>query len=611
MQYLVFDIETNGFVDELDRIHSLVIQDPETGEVWSCQDQPKKKYSKYHSVEFGLKLLQNADVIIGHNIIDFDIPAIQKVVPEWTYKRAVDTLVLTRLLWPNIKDIDFNTRKKKYPDLPGKRIGSHSLEAWGYRLKLNKGDFGTTTDWAEWSQDMQDYCEQDVAVNVRLWKRIVREMDKWGIDLNSRCVVLEHSIAFLMTKQKQNGFKFDVGKAAELYSKLSVRRDDIDRKLRDVFGLLIKPVGEVFPKASNSRYGYVKGCPYTKIVIQEFNPASRSQIAERLVKKYRWKPKDYTDSGQAKVDETILSGLPFPEAKLLAEYFMLEKRIGQLAEGTQAWLKQEKKGFIHGSVLTNGTVSGRASHAFPNVAQVPSCRAPFGKECRELFTVPKGWYLVGADMSGLELRCLAHVLHPWDKGKYGHTVLNGDIHTANQEAAGLPTRDHAKTFIYAFLYGGGPAKIGEIVGRGAAAGKQLIANFMSKIPAIKKLRQAIDREADKGWLTGLDGRRLKVRSKHSAVNLKLQSHGALLCKQWCVLIEQELLRLGYKHGWDGDFAFCAWVHDEVQIACRTKEIAEVVGRVCKEQAAIAGEMFDFKCPLDGEYGIGSSWAETH
>ena len=292
---------------------------------------------------------------------------------------------------------------------------------------------------------------------------------------------------------------------------------------------------------------------------------------------------------------------------------MVSKRLGQLSEGKAAWLLLVKStGFIHGSINPNGAVTGRATHSQPNISQVPNGEAPYGSECRALFGAPKGWTLVGADASGLELRCLAHYMARWDSGSYGEVLLNGDIHSVNQKAAGLPTRSNAKTFIYGFLYGAGDAKIGQIVGGSADIGKHLKAKFLRGLPALKALKDAVQAKSksDK-CLRGLDGRSIHIRSSHSSLNTLLQSAGALVCKQWVVLVERELQALGLKHGWDGDYALCAWSHDEIQVACRTQEIADIVKAVATAQVTVAGEIFKFRCRLNGEAKQGQTWAQTH
>ena len=293
-------------------------------------------------------------------------------------------------------------------------------------------------------------------------------------------------------------------------------------------------------------------------------------------------------------------------ATIMGEYFLLIKRLGQLGDGRQGWLKVERGGRIHGSCNTNGAVTGRATHAYPNVAQVPSLGAPYGKECRSLFTVGKGNVLVGVDVSGLELRCLAHYMAKYDGGAYGETVVNGDIHTVNQKAAGLETRSLAKTFIYAFLYGSGVANLGRLCGHGAKEGSQLKARFLKKIPALATLIERVQKASERGYLVGLDGRRLKVRSAHSALNVLLQSAGAIICKQWMVEFDKALKEKGLSESCQQ----VAWVHDEIQLETK-EDMADEIGKLAVESIKRAGEHFEIRCPLDGEYNIGANWAETH
>ena len=595
---LVVDIETNGFLDVLTTIHCIVAYDLDSDTFYHYGPS---------EIREGIALLQQADVLIAHNGIKFDVPAIQKLFPTFKPKRVIDTLVCTRLIWANIKDIDFEKFRKT---LPPKLIGSHSLKAWGYRLGHHKGDYGEQENaWDVFSPEMMDYCEQDVRVTVSLWQRISAKQ------YSQRALELEYHVAELMWKQECNGFVFDEKKAQQLYINLAEERDSIFQELHGLFPAWVVGTGSKNP-ARTVKYkdplkaDRTEGAPFTAIKIVEFNPASRAHISNRLTLKYGWKPKEFTPSGQPKIDETTLGTLPYPEAKHMAQYFMLQKRLGQLAEGNQGWLKVCRNGKIHGSVNPNGAVTGRATHAYPNVAQVPSTRAMHGKACRELFTVPKGWKLMGADASGLELRCLGHYMAAYDKGAYVDVVLNGDIHTVNQLAAGLPTRDAAKTFIYAFLYGAGDELIGQLVGGGQQEGRKIKKAFLDKTPALKLLREAVVQAADRGYIRGLDGRHIHIRSPHAALNSLLQSAGAIICKQWLVEFENEMQRQGYKHGWDGDYCLCAWVHDEIQVAVR-EDIADEVGEIAVQTIRKVTEVFNFKCPLDGEYNIGSSWADTH
>jgi DNA polymerase I-like protein with 3'-5' exonuclease and polymerase domains len=606
MRY-IFDIETDGLLEDLTQIHCLALLDIDTGEIISC---PPDRHAFVMTIEEGLRHLMEADLIVGHNIIKFDIPAIQKLYPWFQPKGMVrDTIVLSRLIYTNLNERDFAYRNKN-PNFPKNMIGKHSLEAWGHRLGVYKGDFHKTSDWSQWSWEMQEYCEQDVRVTYYLWNKIQAKQ------YSEPAIELEHEFAEILLKQEQHGFCFDVEAAKKLYVQLCKRRLELETELQKIFTPRLLPVkitnlykSQFTPKQDNKRLGYKAGATFTKIVLTEFNPASRDHIAWWLRLHYRWKPKDYTPDGQPKVDEKVLERLPWPETKLLTEYLMVEKRIGQLAEGRQAWLKLEKNGRIHGQVVTNGAVTGRCTHKYPNIAQVPAVGVPYGKECRSLFVVPDGYCLVGCDASGLELRCLAHYMARFDDGAYAKELLDGDIHTLNQKAATLPTRDHAKKFIYALLYGAGNAKLGSIIERGSAEGRILRQRFLTKIPALALLQEEIAKKVkQQGYLKGIDGRFLHIRSEHSALNTLLQSAGALLVKQATVFLYQELTQHGYV--WGRDWAQVAHIHDEIQLQVK-EEFADEIGKIAVRCFERAGRHFNFRIPITGEYKIGQNWAETH
>lgn len=595
---LIFDLETNGLLDEVSTVHCLVIKDTETGAVYTYDSKTSSQ-----RIEFGLRMLESGKTIVGHNVIKYDIPVIQKLYPWFKVDKAkvLDTLVLARLVYANIKEHDVTLMRDE--KLPKKNFGSHSLQSWGYRLGEHKGDY--TGGWEVFSQEMLDYCVQDIEVTHKLLdKLLAKEFSQESIDL-------EHQVAWLMAQQERNGFYFNEKAGSELYSVLVKRRGDLERELKDYFGSWTVNLPDFIPKVNNKTRGYEKGVPVKRTKVIEFNPSSRDHIADRLINLYGWQPVDFTEGGKPQVDEVVLEKLDYPPCKLLTEYLLVQKRVSQLSEGTQAWLKLVKKGRIHGTVNTNGAVTGRATHAYPNISQVPSSSSPYGHECRALFTVPNGWTLVGADASGLELRCLAHYMAKWDGGKYGQVLLNGDIHSENQKAAGLSTRPQAKTFIYAFLYGAGDGKIGTVVNGSAADGRKLKTKFLNSLPALGKLVKQVQEASKRGYLLGLDGRKIYVRSSHSALNTLLQGAGAIVCKKWLVILEETLQLHGLKHGWDGDYCFCAWSHDEVQIACRTPEIAQVVAGFATKCVRMAGEHYNFRCPTAGEYKIGTTWADTH
>lgn len=610
---LVFDCETNGLLDELDTIHCISLQEVDEtgaprGPILSANDHGTGEMTVRQAVE----RLKKAKRVVGHNIAGFDIPAIAKVFPDFKVQAYFDTLLMSTLVYPDLKDRDFKARKKQgaNPVLPGKLIGRHALEAWGYRLGRWKGDYAAQMaargldPWAQWSQEMDDYCDQDVAVTQALFALLMSK------GLPTEAIELEQAVAPILSRQQRYGYLFDQEKARELECILVSRRTALEAELRKVIPPWKVVKRKFVPKRDDKRRGYVKGVEVTTYKDVVFNPASRQHIADRLTAMYGWQPQEFTEKGQPKIDEEVLGALKFPIIPLLLEHFIVNKRLGQLAEGDEAWLKAIKKdGRIHGSVNQNAAVTGRMTHSKPNIAQVPKCGVPYGKECRSLFCVPTGKLQVGADASGLELHCLAHFMAKHDGGEYAKVILEGDIHSVNQSAAGLPTRDNAKTFIYAFLYGAGDAKLGSIVGKGRQAGAKLRSKFLAGLPALEKLVRGVKkRAAEKGYLIGLDGRKLHIRSDHAALNTLLQSAGALVMKKALVILDADLQAAGLVPG--VHYEFLANVHDEWQIEV-DEDKAEFVGKTAQAAIRKAGDHFGFRCPLDGEFKIGRNWAETH
>ena len=568
----IFDIETDGLLEEATKVHCIVMFDTES-----------EFTSKFGPTEIkgALEILRDADAIGGHNIMAYDLPVLKKLYNFDYYGQVYDTLVASRLIWPNLKEKDMLKRT-----VDNNLIGSHSLKAWGQRLKFNKGAYGEQENaWDTYTPEMLNYCEQDVLLNVKLYELI--EEKKYP----EEPMQLEHTMNELLIKQQEVGFPFDVEKAQKLYTQLSARKQEIEQEL----------VETIEPTTVELK---------TKTKVIPFNPASRQQIADRLMKK-GWEPQEFTPSEQPKIDEKILAGIDLPEAKLLTEFLMLNKRLGQLGNGKQAWLKLEKGGKIHGRVNHMGAVTSRCTHSDPNVAQVPSLNAAFGRECRELFHAPQGYTLLGADASGLELRCLAHYMNRYDGGKYGKEILEGDIHTANQEAAGLATRSQAKTFIYGFLYGAGNEKIGQIIDKGAKEGGQIKKRFLAKTPALKKLTEALNNRLEQQhgekFINGLDGRRIPIRHPHAALNTLLQSAGAIICKRWYATVENMIREKGYT---SEDVTIVAFVHDEVQILVK-QGLEDQIGEITKQAIKSTEQHYNFKCPLDSEYDVGRSWADTH
>ena len=627
---LIFDCETNGFLETFDRIHCLNVRDSESGQCFRF-----RRNDTEDTIEAGLRMLQAeaaaGGICVAHNGIKFDYLAIRKVYPWWDIPphALFDTIVASRLIWADLSVLDLSLIRKK--KLPGQMFKRHSLEAWGYRVGEWKGDYDgdpaiedeklrKATKWDRWNQAMDDYCAQDTLVTLKLYELIVSKA--YAVE----SLALEHRVAWALARAEQHGWSFDEAGAAALYARVVEERLALEAELKAEVKPLLHKDGTFVPKRDNARMGYAAGCPISRIRFESFNPGSRQQIGRVLMERYGWEPLDFTDGGQPIIDDEVLVGLTAPIALKIKRYLLLEKRLGQLAEGGEAWLKKVRNGRIHHECVTNGTVTGRPAHQRPNIAQVPKVGKEFGEECRALFRATPGRVQVGADLAGIELRCLGHYMAPFDGGAYARAVVEGtqengdDVHTLNCKAIGLEPkkvytlsgktskgRDFAKTFIYAFLYGAGDEKLGLIVGGGRKRGAKLREDFLAGLPAMGRLIDKVKRLAKRdGWLPGLDGRRLHVRSDHAALNTLLQSAGALIAKLWLVLVEDEIDR----RGWRDRVQLLAWVHDELQYEC-DREIAEEFGRAVVACAKQAGVEFGFRVPVDAEFKVGANWKECH
>jgi DNA polymerase-1 len=668
-QDVVFDVETDGLLDGLSVIHCLVLRDIDTNAVMSCTDSGDP--AVYHSIEDGLAVLARAKRVYAHNGVSFDLPAITKLYPDYRLGGTLrDTFLVASLRWAHIRESDYSLSKKS--KFPARLSGSHTLEAWGYRLGCQKGEYSKWCEeqgidpWAQWSPAMQSYCEGDTDTT----RALVLHIRRMG-GISEQSVEIEHALRAYLSQQERNGWPFDLEKAQALCARLSARREALSQQLIDAFGSWYVPNGVTTPKRGNKKQGIEPGCSYTKMKLVQFNPTSRQHICNRLQVLYGWKPSSLTESGQPELNDDIIKQLPYKEAPLIAEYLLVSKRLGQLSEGKQAWFNHTTTAgyqggqltglqHIHGRVKQNHAVTHRAAHSNPNIAQVPKVGSPFGAECRELFTVPKGWVLVGSDASGLELRCLAHYMARYDNGAYVKTILEGrnedgtDIHSVNRNALGLPVilptgekgRDKAKTFIYAFLYGSGDLNLGQLIGVStdeieaykrdrklwlrtieklrkrdqgtddhtvacAIKGATLKASFLKNVPALKHLIDAVSAAASThGYLTMPDGRRTYIRHKHAALNSLLQSAGAIICKAWIVEFNRRLVAEFGEQGWNAQWAGLGWIHDEVQLACRP-EIAPRVCEILVESIESITELFAWRCPLTGEAKVGGNWKDTH
>lgn len=592
---LVFDIETNGLPRQgLSCVHCIVTKNIDTGEVLRYNDVGTRE-----SVTTGVNMLAEADVLIGHNIVGFDIPVIQSIYPFFEPKaRLYDTLILSRLLQSDVLAIDC---RKKLPGMPGKLYGRHSLEAWGYRLGDYKGEFAKTTDWSEWSQDMEDYCEQDVHVCETLFDEIFRKKLKKYLS----AITLEHDLAKVMALQENTGWPFDVDKAQKLESTLRTEMDQLADHMRETFPYV--DGGTMIPKRNNSTKGYFEGAEFTKL--KEFNPTSRQHIAWAFATWRKWKPDQFTDTGAPKIDEGVLQSIDTEEAKTFARILELQKALGQLSDGANAWLKMvTNEGRIHHTCQL-ATNTGRNAHSRPNLGQTSS-----DPRCRELFGPGRGMRQVGADASGLELRMLGHYLAEFDGGAFADVVVNGDIHQQNADRVGC-SRKEVKTLTYAFIYGASDRKIGTSLDKSLneeeakELGKEIRAKFLKAIPGLDALLKSVSKEARSDVLIGLDGRPIKLQGKrHAALNYLLQSAGAIVCKRWNVIAFEQTNQLGWQ--WGIDYQWLGWIHDEIQLAVQPHLINDAKFQL-EWSIVQAGEYYDLKVPLASEAKDGTSWADCH
>ena len=594
MSTLIFDLECDNLYDKVTTIWGM-------GYRWTTWEN---SYWTRDPDEIR-EILTSAEVLVGHNIIGYDLPVLKKLL-NWEpapHQVIKDTLVYSRLIYTDLGSKD--KVAKKY-HLEGKLKGSHSLAAWGIRMGLEKGE---APSFDVWDDSMVEYCIRDVDVTTKLFQH----MEAQGY--SKEALDLEHAFATIIEEQIRTGVAFNVKEAGALYLRLHQDKKELTDALNARFAGWYKPDGVFTPKRDNRTRGYRAGMEFTRIKWVPFNPGSNQHVAYVLKREYGWKPTQFTPCGDIKVSEEVLGSLKYPEAKLFYDYSVVNKLLGFLGDGDQSWLKNEVNGRLHGYVNPNGAVTGRCTHSKPNLANVPSSRAKWGKECRALFTVskPQHW-LLGFDASGLELRCLAGYLAYYDEGAYAHAVCEGnkedgtDTHTVQAKILGCD-RDTEKTWFYGFIYGAQDPKLGSILGGTRQQGKESRLRIQSKVPGLGKLVTKVHEASDRGYLTGIDGRKIKVRSKHASLNSLLQGCGAAIMKRFLVILKARLTNAGYVSG--TDYWIVLNIHDEIQVETKNKAMAEFIGHHCKQAIKEAGEYYDFKCPIDGEFSIGKNWSETH
>jgi DNA polymerase I-like protein with 3'-5' exonuclease and polymerase domains len=485
------------------------------------------------------------------------------------------------------------------------REGKHSLAAWGKRLDLEKIEY---LDFSEFNSEMLKYCINDVEITYKLYHYL---MDIERRDFSDKSIRLEHKIRHVLNKQERHGFYLDVEKAHKLMMEVVTEAKNIEDNILSKVPLRVKFIKEVKIKikkdGTRSNVGLKKYDTnlivgdFCAIEFEKFNLASPKQIIERL-NQYGWKPVEFTPKGSPKISEknlqTISSSAP-EEIKRLAEWKMLKTR----AKTIESWISVvDKDNRVHGRVITMGAVTGRMVHSEPNMANIIANNKPYGEECRSCWTVSNNEYvLVGMDAKGLELRMLANYMND---ESYIYEVVEGDPHTYNQKLAGLPTRTAAKTFIYAFIYGAGDRKIGSIINGSAEQGKRLREKFLTSIPKLDSLVKNVQKLATRGYIRGIDGRRMMIRHPHAALNTLLQGGGAICCKQWAIFLDEEIRNRKLR-------AYLVnTIHDEQQYEVHKDDADELVN-LADPCIARVSPYFSMKVPLNADAKIGVTWAQTH
>ena len=409
-------------------------------------------------------------------------------------------------------------------------------------------------------------------------------------------VKLEHQVAQILTQQEIHGWYFDERAARELESSLRSEYEKTTKLLRNRHPFV---EGSVFtPKRDNRTRGYVANATFTKL--KELNPTSRDHIAWILQTHYGWTPISMTSTGKPVIDEPVLKDIGTDIALHFSRLLELTKMLGMISEGVNAWQKLVTKSRIHHHCSV-ATSTFRCAHRNPNLAQTPS-----DERFRKLFTASPNHVMVGADLSGIELRMLAHYLARYDEGRYTEILLTGDIHAVNAEAIGV-SRRAVKTITYAFLYGAGNTKIGYTYDKQLSEneakkkGKEIREAYVAAIPGLKELLEAVHKASERGYVLGLAHRHILCASRHRSLNYLLQGSAAIIAKRWMVLTHENLPPTARQ---------LAFVHDELQFECEEKDVEDL--KFLLELSAVqAGEYYKLRCPIAAESKSGATWADVH
>lgn len=594
---LLFDIETNGldfsdgnFIDRVHTCYCLVIMDVETNKISRYYDTDGLRELGTGSIQQGLKQLEQLgpnDELIGHNIIQFDVPVLRKLYRFEPTCRIYDTLVASRTLFPD-------------------RTGGHSLGSWGDRLGCPKIEFD---EFGYFSLAMLEYCEQDVITNARVYKHLKQEERNgdW-----QKALDLEHKVADIIARQERNGFYFDQERARQYLSEWEQEIDSIDNRINRICGKHVQP-GPVIDKPFKIngepavRTGTVADkyaldlssiCgPFSTFDYKFINLESKAQQKELLLE-LGWKPEAFTPAGGPKLDDSITKVGPIGSDLLRRN--VLSHRRSQV-QGFLDIVDQNSR--IHGGANPCGTNTSRMKHQ--RIVNIPRATSPFGAEMRSLFGACSGRTLVGYDAASLELRILAHYIGNEEyNGRITTNNKSEDAHTLAARAAGLDDRDVGKTINYALIYGAGDKKLGSIIGGGEEAGVRLRSELYNRIPGLGRLVDRAKSASKRGYVISLDGRKLYTRPRVSPLNTLIQGGGSIFMKTVAVQLDKLVKDRNI------DAIKVVDMHDEAQWECHPKDV-DALSSCINEAFVHACSHLELRCPQEAEIKVGQNWMETH
>jgi DNA polymerase I-like protein with 3'-5' exonuclease and polymerase domains len=543
-------------------------------------------------IEFGLSVLAKATCLIAHNGINYDLPVLEKLYGFTPDCPVYDTIIMSKM-W----NADLN--------------GGHSLESWGERFKFPKGEH---TDWSKYTDAMGEYCLQDCRVTAKVFDYLQSK-----VDVNGKPYRLEAAVAKIQAQQEDRGVLFDVKLCEETIDEIRGRMARISGEVDGVLGYLpTSPyTATVKPFLKNGKYNnsatswfgdsvnLVNG-EFTRISWEKVTLDTKAMLIKRLLA-LGWKPTMHTEKGMPQIavkGDVCPNLLKQGDFADIGTYFVLKHRLG-LLEGLMKVVR--KDGTIPSEADTVGAATGRMTHR--KIANLPAVRSEYGEAIRKMFIAREGYYFVGSDLAAIEVRILAHYLND---SSFTQAILEGDIHSFNQQMAGLPTRDSAKVFFFSMIYGAGASKVGGIVGGGKKEGQKIIGTYMERLPSLKKLQATLKKQASKGYIVALDGRKIRVRKDmftgeyqtHKALNLLIQGSAAIYFKTWMLYVVQLCSKrnIEYHH--------LINYHDEIDGEVRVDQVDEFK-KACDDAVKLADKLLGVNCENKCETKWGDSWYASH